>query len=207
MQDSVGPADEASLIRSIQSGTAGEAADAFEVLFRLYNPRLLRYLANKRLSPQEGEEAADDAWMRAWRRIGSYQYRGISFFSWLRRIADFVTLERFKHRYLGLSLEELEEQRGVPVPDEDAESEPLRELTRQEIAQAIDAALQEAPEDYRLVVEATFLEELTTEEIMELYEWSKSKVYTTKFRAISWLRTHLSERYGQSAVDAWLHEP
>lgn len=39
---------------------------------------------------------------------------------------------------------------------------------------------------------------------MELHGWSRSKVYTTKTRALHWLRKRLLNRVGPTDIEAWL---
>ena len=67
----------------------------------------------------------------------------------------------------------------------------LQRLTVQERRVVLRQALATAPRDYRIVIHAYFFAEQTTEQIMARHGWSRSKVYTTKFRALAWLRERL----------------
>lgn len=194
---------EAALIRDIQSGTPEQAATAFEELVKHHGSRLLLHLASKGLTSHEQDDVGNETWERAVRLIGRYEYRGVSFFAWLRAIADRVAQEYFRRRYLGQSLEATDQTIAAPSGD-DPEPATLDRLTHQERMAAVRDALGEAPEDYRAIIEAIFFDGFTTKEIMELYEWSQSKVYTTKFRALAWLKGHLLDRHGTDSIQDWL---
>ena len=125
MDEKAGEIDEEGLLRRVQFSDAGAAATAYETLVRHFNPRLLRYLAGKGLTSEERQDIAAETWLRAWRLIAAYQYRGIGLFPWLRRIADHVRQELFRHRYLGISLEETPEVLETLAAPEDAAADAL----------------------------------------------------------------------------------
>ena len=77
-------------------------------------------------------------------------------------------------------------------------------LTEQEALDAIRQVLDQASEDHRAVIESMFLAEFSSQEIMELYGWSASKFYTTKHRALRWLRDRLMTLYGPDVATRWL---
>lgn len=82
---------EAELVRRARAGDAG----AFERLYRAHAGRVhavcLRVLADR----GHAEEATQDAFVRAWQRLGSF--RGESAFgSWLHRLAANVALDRLR---------------------------------------------------------------------------------------------------------------
>ena len=190
---------EASLIRDIQSGTPDQSAAAFEELVKRYASKLFLHLSSKGLAVVEQEDVANETWARAYQLIGRYEYRGVSVFAWLRAIADRVAKEYFRRRYLGESLEV--KGRDVVAPSgNDPEPATLDRLTHEERMAAVKDALTAAPEDYRAIIEAVFFDKFTTEDVMELYEWSQRKVYTTKFRALAWLKNHLLDRYGTDTI-------
>jgi RNA polymerase sigma-70 factor (ECF subfamily) len=83
---------ETALVARARSGDAG----AFERLYRAHAGRVhavcLRLLADRGLA----EEATQDAFVRAWQRLGSF--RGESAFgSWLYRLAANVAVDRLRH--------------------------------------------------------------------------------------------------------------
>lgn len=190
------------LIDLIKTGTQAQAATAFEQLVARHSSRLFLELRQKGLTSDEQREIANEVWCRAWERIKRFQYRGVDIFPWLSKMANLVTLERFRHRYLGAPLEEggeLEEATALSSHEQAV----IERLTREEFRQAVNDVSREAPADYRDIITARFSMELTNDEIEELYGWSKRKVYLTAFRAVAWLKKRMEARYGPSIRD-WL---
>ena len=65
---SVAPADEVGLMNRI----AAEEMDAFESLYRLYHPRLTRFLVGMTRRPALVEEILDDTMLVVWRKAYTY---------------------------------------------------------------------------------------------------------------------------------------
>lgn len=186
------PPDDAALVRRLHTGTREQAHTAFRVLVERYEPRLYLHLASKGLTHPEQQDVANETWERAWRLIGDFKYRGISIFAWLRAIGDHVAQEQFKSRFFGSALGEAQFELAAPAADE-PETAVLERLTLEERWVALKRVLATAPQDYRTIIEAQFFAEQTTEDIMNHHGWSRSKVYTTRFRALAWLRGRLIE--------------
>src|SRR2546423_196219 len=94
------------LIHRIKTGTAAEAGKAFEQLVVRHHPHLILDLKSRGFTAGEQEEIASEVWARAWRKIGRFEVRGVDLFPWLQKIAQLVTLERFRERYRGEPLDE-----------------------------------------------------------------------------------------------------
>lgn len=195
-------AHDGDLVELIKAGTDSQAHWAFEQLVARHSSRLFLHLRQKGLTSHEQQEVSQEVWTRAWERIKRFQYRGVDVFPWISKMADRVTFELFRHRYLGEPLEEcgdLDEATAVSSH----EAAVIARLTREEFRDAVNEIGQEAPSDYRDIIAARFSMELTDDQIAELYDWSKPKVYLTAFRAIAWLKKRLEARYGPSIRD-WL---
>lgn len=195
--------DDASLIRQIQTGTPADASTAFEQLVLRHGSHLLLYLSFKGLTPDEQDDISNETWCRAWGKIARFESRGFSIFPWIRKIANLVTLEHFRSKYLG---EPIDEDSGTL--DEQSQGDPedivARQVGQDELHQAVLEVIVEAPQDYRDLIEAMFMVGFAPQEIAQLYGWSMSKVYVTKLRALAWLRQRFVERYGSEAIRDWL---
>src|SRR5207245_6097848 len=117
--------------------------------------------------------------------------------SWRSEMANLTALELFRRRYLGESLDEGSELEDVTAVSSHEETVVAR-LTREEFREAVNEISQQAPSDYRDVIIARFSLELTDDEIAHLYDWPKSKVYLTAFRALAWLKKRLETKHGPS---------
>jgi RNA polymerase sigma factor (sigma-70 family) len=195
------PPDDASLVRYVQAGTPAEAEAAFGQLVVRHSSRLFLHLGSKGLTTDEQKEVANETWLRAWQRIGKFEYRGIDLFPWIKKISDFVVMEFLKSKYLR---ESREEQRDFSEDNDNEEAmatqnpEPslVERLSIQEFREVVQQLLVEAPPDYRDIIEARIFLGLEPDEIKELYDWSRSKVDTTFYRAVVWIKKRFLERYG-----------
>src|SRR3569623_1311076 len=122
--------------------------DAFERLYRIYQPRLARFLINLLMRPHLVEEVLDDTMMVVWQTAGSF--RGTSKLStWVFAIAYRKALKA-RSRW--------------PDPVEDAERDsrvsndplPDAELQRSRIHDALTGAMSTLSTEQRAVVDLTY---------------------------------------------------
>jgi RNA polymerase sigma factor (sigma-70 family) len=138
-------------------------------------------------SPAAAEDSAQEAFISAWQNIG--RLRGERFRPWLLRIAANTCLDSLRRNKrrpaasLDLALEE-----GVPEPA-DAAAPPESLLLTGELRGQIEAALLTLPEDQRLAVILSDIEELDYHEIAGVM---KTSIGTVKSR-ISRGRARLRE--------------
>lgn len=199
--------NESDLIHKIQSGTPEEAEVAFRELFWRHSSHLFFYLQSKGLTGSEQQEVAHETWCRTVKKLQKFEYRGVDLFPWLRKTADFVTLERFRAKFKLANREEpLGEENHFEAASvvRDAKQQVLNSLTREEIRKAIWEILQEAPEDYRSLINAKFSMDLTPKQIAAFYKWSMPKFYTTTNRALQWLKKRFLARFGSEIIKDWL---
>lgn len=162
---------EALLVRCV---AAGEAR-AFEELYRLYHPRLTRFLINILRRPHLVEEALDDTMMVVWRRPDSFT--GASKVStWIFAIAYRTALK---------ALSRLDE----PREDFDAEQRPSPELDpegalgRNQVHRRLLDAMDRLSSDHRVVVDLTYYHEAGYREIAEIMNCPVGTVKTRMFHA------------------------
>jgi RNA polymerase sigma-70 factor, ECF subfamily len=86
-----GEVDTATLVRRAQEGDVW----ALESLYRLHSGRVYAICLRLAGDAEAAEEWAQDAWVRAWERIGTF--RGESAFpTWLHRLTTNVALDRMR---------------------------------------------------------------------------------------------------------------
>jgi RNA polymerase sigma factor (sigma-70 family) len=166
-----GAQDEALLVRRV---AAGETR-AFEELYRLYHPRLTRFLINILRRPHLVEEALDDTMMVVWRRPASYT--GVSKVStWIFAIAYRTALK---------ALSRLDE----PQEDLDAEQRPTLDrdpeqtLGDHQVQKMLLNAMDKLSSDHRVVVDLTYYHEAGYREIAEIMNCPVGTVKTRMFHA------------------------
>ena len=167
--------DEARLLKRI----AEKDLRAFETLYRLYHPRLTRFLMNMLRRPQLAEEALNDTMMVVWRRPEAYN--GTSKVStWIFAIA-YRTALKARSRY------------DEPVEDHEAETRasgeigPEAQLGRRQVQEVLMSAMGRLSPEHRAVVDLTYFHEAGYREIAEILD---CPVGTVKSRMLH-ARRHL----------------
>jgi RNA polymerase sigma-70 factor (ECF subfamily) len=185
--EKTGAQHDASLVRRV---AAGETR-AFEELYRIYHPRLTRFLINILRRPHLVEEALDDTMMVVWRRPDSFT--GASKVStWIFAIAYRTALK---------ALSRLDE----PQEDLDAERRPSLEagpeqaLGDRQVQKLLLTAMDRLSSDHRVVVDLTYYHEAGYREIAEIMNCPVGTVKTRMFHARQKLKDLLD---GQ--IEDWL---
>jgi RNA polymerase sigma-70 factor (ECF subfamily) len=158
--------------------------DAFERLYRIYQPRLARFLTNLVKRPQLVEEVLDDTMMVVWNTAGSF--RGTSKLStWVFAIAYRKALKA-RMRWP----DPVEDQQQDTMVSNDAA--PDAELERSRIRNALVDAMEGLSPEQRAVVDLTYFHDLGYREIAEILGCPVDTVKTRMFHARRRLRQALS---------------
>jgi RNA polymerase sigma-70 factor (ECF subfamily) len=158
--------------------------DAFERLYRIYQPRLARFLSNLLRRPQLVEEVLDDTMMVVWQTAASF--RGTSKLStWVFAIAYRKALKA-RARW--------------PDPVEDDERDlrasndaaPDAELEQERLRKALVRAMAGLSPEQRAVVDLTYFHGLGYREIAQILSCPVDTVKTRMFHARRRLKQALS---------------
>ena len=143
--------DEAALITAACKGDL----DSFNRLVLAYQDMVYHQAYRMMGEPEAAEDAAQDAFISAFRHLGSY--RGGSFKAWLLRIVTNTCYDELRRRQRRPTTplepvdeddEEIESPHWLADPGET----PEEAATRSELAEAIQHCLGELPEDFRAAV-------------------------------------------------------
>jgi RNA polymerase sigma factor (sigma-70 family) len=172
--------DEGELLERIKA----HDVDAFERLYRIYQPRLSRFLFNLVKRPQLVEEVLDDTMMVVWQTAASF--RGTSKLStWVFAIAYRKALKA-RARW------------PDPVDDDDQDlqvsNDPLpdAELERSRVHDALTRAMQVLSPEQRAVVDLTYFHGLGYRDIADILSCPVDTVKTRMFHARRRLKQALS---------------
>ena len=191
-------------LQLVERTVAGDQR-AYELLVIKYQRRIERLIARMVRDPDLVQDIAQETFLRAYRAL--HQFRGeAQFYTWLYRIAvntakkalvdmrrDPVVLESALH--ISDDEDETFRPRHEPTTDETPETV----LAAQEIAAAVNAAMEALPEDLRQAVTLREIEGLSYEEIAAAMNCPIGTVRSRIFRAreaISARVTPLLERQG-----------
>jgi RNA polymerase sigma-70 factor (ECF subfamily) len=158
--------------------------DAFERLYRIYQPRLSRFVSNLVKRPSIVEEVLDDTMMVVWQTAGSF--RGTSKLStWIFAIAYRKALKA-RARW------------PDPVEDDDRDQQvsedpaPDAELQRSRLHDALVKAMAQLSADQRAVVDLTYFHGLGYRDIADIVGCPIDTVKTRMFHARRRLKQALS---------------
>ncbi|HEY2049649.1 MAG TPA: RNA polymerase sigma factor [Caulobacteraceae bacterium] len=174
--------DEPSLVGRVAKGDER----AFDELYRLYLPRLRRFLGAMLSSPPLVEEVLDDTMFVVWTRSASYD--GASKVStWIFSIAYRTALSALRRRREPQSDDQQDER---PSPDPG----PEEQLAGKHVRRALVRAMDRLSPDHRAVVDLTYFHELDYREIAQIMGCPVETVKTRMHYARRRLRGVLSGR-------------
>lgn len=184
--------DEAELLERCRDGDL----DAFNSLVALHQDQVYNLCLRMLASPAAAEDAAQDAFISAFRKIESM--RGPSARSWLLRIAANTCIDELRRRKrrpqvsLDVPVASEEGERSLDVRDETAGPEQM--ALRGEVWEALQAELSLLPADQRLAIILCDIEGLSYEEIASTMGGSLGTVKSRISRGRARLREALSGR-------------
>lgn len=183
-----GPAGEA-LERALLDGIRrGRRAD-FDTLYRLYHPRLSRFLVHMLRQPDLLEEVLNDTLLVVWQRADSFDGRS-KLSTWVFGIA-------YRKGLKALSRQDL------PVEDDDAdeaidtEPGPEQQLGAAQVRGRLRQAMTELSPEHRAVVELCYFHDMAYAEIADVVGCPAETVKTRMFYARRRLRQLLDDLAGE----------
>jgi RNA polymerase sigma factor (sigma-70 family) len=175
-----GPETDLELLAKVRGGDRA----AFERLYRLYHPRLNRFLWTLMRRPTLVEEVLNDTMMVVWNRPDSFQ--GASKLStWIFSIAYRKAMKGLRKQ--DEAIEDTDAEKRVSTdeaPDESSSRARVRQLLTQAVAELSPA--------HRAVVDLTYFHELGYRDIAVILECPVDTVKTRMFHARRHLRKKLS---------------
>ena len=136
--------------------------EAFEELVRKHGRRVYRSLVSILGSPEEAEDALQDAFLKAFQHLPNFEARS-RFSTWLVRIAINTGLQRVRSRKDFDSLDEDSEEfrpRNIQAWSDN----PEEFYSREELRRRVEKEVMKLPLKYRVALMLRDLEELSTED-------------------------------------------
>ena len=185
------------LVRRIREGDVAQ----FELLAKQYAAKIYGLAMRLTRNPSDAEDAVQEAFLLVYTKLDSF--RGESAFgTWLYKVAlnsIYMKLRQRKHAaedniddYLPTFDEHGMMQGMVRKFGNDPESEAVREQSTVAVREAIDRL----PTDYRIVLVARDIDELSGQETAEALGLTVAAVKSRLHRARLFLRQHLQNKFG-----------
>ena len=174
--------DETALVERFRRGDEA----AFETLFRRYREAIHAVAWRVTGNNEEALDVVQEAFIRAYR--GSAGFRAESgFYSWLRRIATNLAIDRLRARRENepgaLEEETLADEARAPQAARLAEEDPVEQVAGRELAAALSTALEQLGPEHRAVLVLHAQEGLSYKEIAEHLECPIGTVMSRLFYA------------------------
>lgn len=170
--------------------------DAFAQLVEANQNRIYSLTCRMTGSPEDGADLAQEAFLRAWRTLASFQGES-SFATWLYRLAsnlciDFLRREKRRSASVAaVSLDDESSPLSSDVPDHSGD--PQREAERRETRAMVGKALLALSDEHRQVLVLRELDGLSYTEIAGRLDLSEGTVKSRIARARNSLRNILLE--------------
>lgn len=173
----------------------GGEKDLYAVIIRRYNQRMYRVAMSIINDDAEAEDIMQVAYIKAWENLGKFAFRSV-FSTWLTRILINESLLRLKKRKQSLAVNEEIMNRRT-----DSQSQtPLTKALNRELKEALEEAIRNLPEKYRLVFIMREIENMNLAETKECLGISEVNVKVRLNRAKALLRDSLKEYYRKDEI-------
>ena len=182
------------LVEAAQGGDQG----AFAELVRLYDRSVLRIALRLLPSPEDAQDAYQDAFIKAYRKLDTFRFQ-CRFHTWLYRIATNVCLDHLRRRKARpeFGVFEAEDAAGRSplqlAADSRPASSPEQMLGSEEISRRIKVALEALSDRERLVFTLRHHEGMRLRQIGETCSMSEESAKQCLFRATKKLRRELQD--------------
>lgn len=152
---------------------------AFSLAFRLLKNR------------EEAEEAAEDAFIRAYNALDRFQSRA-SFGTWLYRIVYNVCITRLNNKKVDIRLSEYEERKDYDGSTFTCQPSVYEEIETNDMVGIVRRIIDEMPVRYQIILSLFYFQELSYQELSESLELPVGTVKTHLFRARAMLQERIS---------------
>jgi RNA polymerase sigma-70 factor (ECF subfamily) len=180
--------EEKELVRQAQ-----KAPDAFAGLYDQYYPKIFGYVLRRTANLESAQDITSETFLKALRKLWQFQWRNVSFSSWLYKIATNEVNQYFrKAEYKkSVSLEELQEQGFELISSYDPESELIEaqeKLKQYQDFLEIQEKIARLPAKYQEVIALRFFEKKQIKEIAEILGEKEGTIKSLLHRAVEKLR-------------------
>ena len=182
------------------------AFEAFESLMRKHNGRLFRIARAILKDDAEAEDALQDAYLDAYRKIEGFR-GGSQLATWLTRIVINQALGRLRRQKrervvvpFGRRRHERPNDQSVELRDDKSES-PTNAALRAEVRRILERRIDELPVAFRAVFVMREVEDMTVQETAECLSIPEATVRTRLFRARALLREALARDLDTATTD------
>jgi RNA polymerase sigma-70 factor (ECF subfamily) len=180
---------------------------AFRAIMQRHNRRLYRIARAVVRNDSEAEDVVQEAYVRAFTNLT--EFRGeASLATWLSRIVLNEALGRIRKHRQAADLASIantspSQAEIIPFPLASPQLDPERTMAQRQIQLLLEQAIDKLPDDFRIVLVARVIEEMSVEETAALFQLRTETVKTRLHRARKLLRDALESQVGSILSDAF----
>ncbi|HKO71588.1 MAG TPA: RNA polymerase sigma factor [Bradyrhizobium sp.] len=198
---STGTADAELVKRAI-----GRDESAIRSIMQANNRRLYRLARGILRNDSEAEDVVQETYVRALTHLE--EFRGdSSLATWLSRIAMNEALGRLRRQRPGVELSSLPpgtlEAQIIQFPHSATSEDPEKTMAQREIQRVVEHAIDELPDNFRIVFITRVIEGMNVEETAEILGLKPETVKTRLHRARSMLRENVEKKIGPVVMEAF----
>ncbi|HDT15590.1 MAG TPA: RNA polymerase sigma factor [Firmicutes bacterium] len=173
-------------------------SEAFGKIFEAYYPAIFRYALHRTGDSHAAADIASETFMKAYRNIHKYKYKGYSISAWLYKIAGNEANLWFrrnkKEKTLGSADERADIKDESPLSDPSYEMrEAAREIEKNEEFKEVLKVLSLMDEKYREVIVLRFWEDMKIDEICRVTGKKPGTVKSLLSRGLGILRKKMEK--------------
>ena len=171
----------------------------FEILIRRYNPFLYKIGRTYRYNHQDTEDLMQDAYVNTFFSLKKFEHRS-SFKTWITRIMLNLCYQRkhklsFKNEITG---DDIQNEKSNIMFHQSTNNEKI--TVNKELGRVLENAIQQIPEDYRIVFSLRELNGLSVAETAEALNISESNVKVRLNRAKTMLQKEIKKMYSREEI-------
>ena len=175
----------------VDRAQAGDAA-AFADLYDRYVDQVFAYIYRRVGHRQLAEDLVGDVFLRAYRRLSSFEWQGVDLGAWIITIARNRVHDHFKSARFRLE-RTTDEVRDDPRTLHHSNDDPERVTMGRDLARSLGEALERLKPEHREVIELRFIHDLSVAETAAVLERSVGATKALQYRALRSLAAEVQD--------------
>jgi RNA polymerase sigma-70 factor (ECF subfamily) len=184
----------------------GRDEAAIRSIMQANNRRLYRLARGILRNDSEAEDVVQETYVRALTHLEDFRGDS-SLATWLSRIAMNEALGRLRRQRPGVDLDSLPpgtlEAQIIQFPHSASSEDPEKTMAQREIQRVVEHAIDELPDNFRIVFITRVIEGMNVEETAEILGLKPETVKTRLHRARAMLRENVEKKIGPVVMEAF----
>ena len=175
----------------------GGDGEAFARLYDRYVDQIFGYVYRRVGQRQTAEDLTGDVFLRAFRRLDTFEWQGVDVGAWIMTIARNRVHDHFKSARFRL------ERTADETPEDPAPSgpdDPERVTEARDMARALGQALERLKDDHREVIELRFVHDMSVAETAAVMGRTVGATKALQYRALRSLANEVKDVPGLSEL-------